>query len=146
MRDEYLASPRKVLVDTDPGYNHFVNYPKWDRNQGWLGTHGYRAHDFFFTYAEKIGHSDCRFPSLGFSWQATRPVVVRESWDSRLVGKAWTTVMTWDNFRQAIPGNGTVYGTKEREFDKIELLPQLVNSKLEVAVGVRHRLLTVGGD
>ena len=43
--------------------------------------------------------------------------------------------MTWNNFRKSIRGNGTIYGTKECEFGKIELLPQLVNSKLEVAVG-----------
>ena len=79
LRDEYLASPRKVLVDTDPGYNHFVNYPKWDRSQAWLGTHGYRAHDFFFTYAEKMGQSDCKLPSLGISWRTTRPLVSLES-------------------------------------------------------------------
>src|SRR5262245_13754094 len=59
LRDEYMACPRKVLIDTDPGRNHFVNYPHWDAEPGWLGTHGYRGHDYFFTYAERLGSADC---------------------------------------------------------------------------------------
>jgi hypothetical protein len=30
LRDEYMACPRKVLIDTDPGWNHFRNYPVQD--------------------------------------------------------------------------------------------------------------------
>jgi hypothetical protein len=55
LRDGYMSCKRKVLIDTDPGWNHFVNYPKWDANPGWQGSCGYRAHDYFFTYAERIG-------------------------------------------------------------------------------------------
>ena len=55
LREEYMPCSRKVLIDTDPGWNHFVNFPKWDANPGWQGSCGYRAHDFFFTYAERIG-------------------------------------------------------------------------------------------
>ena len=46
LRNEYMACPRKVLIDTDPGWNHFVNFPRWDANPGWQGSCGYRAHDF----------------------------------------------------------------------------------------------------
>jgi hypothetical protein len=35
LRDEYAASRRKVLIDTDPGRNHFVNYPR--RTPGAVG-------------------------------------------------------------------------------------------------------------
>src|SRR4051812_37332711 len=30
LRDEYLPCRRKVLIDTDPGWNHFRNFPRWD--------------------------------------------------------------------------------------------------------------------
>ena len=30
-RDEYMPCSTKVLIDTDPGLNQLVNYPKWDR-------------------------------------------------------------------------------------------------------------------
>ena len=43
LREEYLANPRKVLIDTDPGRNHFVNYPREDAGDGWQGTRGFRG-------------------------------------------------------------------------------------------------------
>ena len=30
LRDEYLRCARKILIDTDPGLNHFRNYPQQD--------------------------------------------------------------------------------------------------------------------
>jgi hypothetical protein len=58
LRDEYMASRRKVLIDTDPGWNHFVNYPRADAGKLWSGTHPFRSHDHFFTYAERLGSAD----------------------------------------------------------------------------------------
>ena len=135
LRDEYMDCPRKVLIDSDPGWNHFVNFPKWDANPGWQGSRGYRAHDFFFTYAERIGQSDCELPDLGIQWQPTRPPVVSDLWHSEPPGSTWTTVMTWDNFRRPIEWNGKVYGTKELEFGRVEMLPQQLTASLELAVG-----------
>ncbi len=135
LRDEYMSSPRKVLIDSDPGWNHFVNYPKWDASPGWQGTHGYRSHDFFFTYAEKLGQPDCLLPDLGIAWHPTRPVVIPERWNPQPPGDTWTTVMTWNNFRQPIEYDGRVYGTKELEFPRIESLPQKVSARMEVATG-----------
>ena len=139
LRDAYMACPCKVLVDTDPGYNHFVNFPKWDANPNWHGSHGYRAHDHFLTYAERIGRPDCPLPTFGLPWQPTRPPVVTDAWQGhdRAVGERWTTVMTWDNFRKPIEHAGVTYGTKEREFGKVEGLPRRLGRgvRLEVASG-----------
>lgn len=136
LRDEYMACPCKVVVDSDPGWNHFVNFPKWDANPGWQGTHGYRAHDHFFTYAERIGASDCILPDMGLQWHATRPLVVMDSWQPVGPGTNWTTVMTWNNFRKPVAYNGQLYGTKEMEFPKVEELPRVLkNSRFELAVG-----------
>ncbi len=135
LRPEYAKARRKVLIDTDPGWNHFVNYPKWDQNPGWQGALGYRAHDFFFTYAERIGKPGCLLPDLGLPWQPTRPLVVPEYWTPRPPGDMWTTVMTWDNFRRPIEYQGVQYGTKELEFVRIESLPSVTSVKLEVATG-----------
>src|SRR6266581_6786939 len=30
LREPYRRCPRKVLIDTDPGWNHFVIFPRWD--------------------------------------------------------------------------------------------------------------------
>jgi hypothetical protein len=135
LRDAYMTARNKTLIDTDPGWNHFVNYPKWDRNPGWQGTHGYRAHDHFFTYAERIGEADCLLPTLGIRWIPTRPPVVLERWGPEPPGSQWTTVMTWNNFRKPVEFDGVTYGTKEREFGKVEELPRHTSASLEVAVG-----------
>jgi hypothetical protein len=135
LRDEYMSCPRKVLIDTDPGWNHFVNYPKWDASPGWLGTHGYRAHDHFFTYAERLGQPDCVLPDLGLSWHPTRPPVVLDCWQPEPPGTTWTTVMTWNNFGRPVEYKGVVYGTKEREFTRVETLPTKTDVRLELATG-----------
>jgi hypothetical protein len=135
LRDAYLQNKRKVLIDTDPGWNHFRNYPRWDANPHWQGSHGYRAHDFFFTYAERLGRRDCVLPELGLKWQPTRPPVVLDCWQPRPPGEKWTTVLTWKNFQETISYQGVTYGTKEMEFSKVQDLPARTRSKLELAVG-----------
>lgn len=135
LRDEYMSCPRKILVDTDPGWNHFVNYPNWDANPNWLGSHGFRAHDYFFTYAQQIGRPGCKLPSFDLVWHPTRPPVILDRWQAEPPGVKWTTVMTWDNFHRRIEHDGVIYGTKELEFIKIEKLPSLTGSAFELAVG-----------
>jgi hypothetical protein len=124
-----------VLIDSDPGWNHFRNYPRWDASPDWYGSHGYRAHDWFFTYAERMGQPDCPLPTLGLSWQPTRPPVVLDCWQSEPPGETWTTVMTWNNFQETIQHAGVTYGTKEMEFENIQALPARVPARLELAVG-----------
>jgi hypothetical protein len=125
LRDEYMACPCKVLIDTDPGWNQFVNYPRWDAHPGWQGSHGYRAHDHFFTYAERLGFSDCLLPDMGLTWHPTRPPVAVDHWQPCRPDRAWTTVMTWNNFLKPVEYEGRVYGTKEMEFSTIEGLPTI---------------------
>ena len=135
VRDDTLRCRNKVLIDTDPGWNHFRNYPCWDARPGWMGTHGYRAHDHFFTYAERIGTPECVLPTLGLHWQPTRPPVALDLWRPQPPAERWTTVMTWRNFPESIEYQGRRYGAKEMEFASIETLPGRTAARLEVAVG-----------
>jgi len=135
LRDEYMACPRKMLIDTDPGWNHFRNYPRLDADPTWGGGLGYRAHDYFFTYAERIGREDCGLPTMGLHWLPTRPPVVMDMWNPEPPGETWTTVMTWKNFSEVIEYQGVRYGTKEIEFDKVSELPAMVSATLELASG-----------
>jgi hypothetical protein len=136
LRDDYMSSQRKVLIDTDPGWNHFVNYPRWDAHPGWQGTHGYRAHDYFFTYAERLGRAGCLLPDMGIAWHPTRPPVALDKWHSRGPGRTWTTVMTWNNFLKPVEYQGRVFGTKEIEFAKIETAPTVLPEfQFEIAKG-----------
>ena len=136
LREAYMANSCKVLIDSDPGWNQFVNYPRWDAQPGWQGTHGFRAHDYHFTYAERLGRADCLLPDLGIKWLPTRPPVVLDRWHSADPGSKWTTVMTWNNFRKPVEYQGKNYGTKEREFAKIETIPTMRDDAVfEIAVG-----------
>jgi hypothetical protein len=134
MRDEYLPCRNKVLIDTDPGLTQLRNFPRWDARPNWMGTHGYRAHDHFFTYAELIGTAQCALPTLGLAWQPTRPPVVLELWQAKPAGERWTTVMSWRELKP-IEYQGRRYGGKEVEFERIELLPRHTTAPLEIAVG-----------
>jgi len=49
LREEYRACRRKVLIDTDPGWNHFVIFPRWDGMALVKRVQGFRCHDHFFT-------------------------------------------------------------------------------------------------
>ncbi len=136
VRQEYVPTRRKVIIDTDPGWNHFRNYKLWDlEEKHWYGSAGWRAHDWYFTYAERIGRPGCNLPTLGLDWRTTRPPVMADRWCAEPPGATWTTVMTWDNFRQKIDHDGVAYGTKELEFPKIEGLPKSTGLGLEMAVG-----------
>jgi hypothetical protein len=139
LRDEYLRCPRKILIDTDPGWNHFRNFPRMDANPTWGGGHGYRHHDHFFTYAERIGRKDCVLPTMDLTWHPTRPPVVLDLWRSEPPGVTWTTVMTWKDRPEIVQFNGVVYGTKEIEFERIEGLPRMIPFSLEVAAGGTDR-------
>lgn len=135
LRDEYLRSPNKVLVDTDPGWNHFMRWPRADRESTpW--DHGYRAHDRFFTYAERLGADDCPLPDLGLGWRPTRPPVLPDLWAPEIEpGERWTTVLSWNNAPEPIVDDGVTYGTKELEFARIEDLPGRLSVPLEIAAG-----------
>lgn len=135
LRDDYMKCRNKILIDTDPGWNHFRNYPRWDAQPHWHGSHGYRAHDHFFTYAERLGRTDCPLPDMGMTWIPTRPPVVMDKWKPQPPATHWTTVMTWKNFQEAITHNGITYGTKEMEFTRVEDIPRRVNAAFEVAIG-----------
>lgn len=137
LRDEYLPSRCKVLLDTDPGWNHYMRWPLADRSPA-AGDHGWRAHDRFATYAERLGRPDCPLPDHGLEWHPTRPPVVLDSWGGAPrpePGSAWTTVLTWSAAPLPITDGTVSYGTKEQELPRIEHLPQMVNTPLELAVG-----------
>ena len=134
MRDDYLHCRNKVLIDTDPGLTQLRNFPRWDARPDWMGTHGFRAHDHFFTYAELIGTQQCGLPTLGLAWQPTRPPVVLDLWRPKPAGERWTTVMSWRELKP-IDYQGRRYGGKEVEFERIEPLPRHTTAALEIAVG-----------
>lgn len=135
LREDYLEVPCKVMIDTDPGWNHFVNWPRWDSGQDIPGCASWRAHDRFLTYAERIGRPACLLPDMGLSWQPTRPPVLMDAWSARLPASTWTTVMSWRNTWEPMIDGKRTYGNKELEFPRVVDIPLSVDAHFEVAVG-----------
>lgn len=136
LRESYLKARRKVIIDTDPGYNHFLIYPKWIKNPiAWDGSRGLLAHDYFFTYAENINNPDCLLPTFDIDWHVTRPPINTDPWKTCVQGEKWTTVMSWNNYRKELQYQEKTFGSKEKEFPKFENLPQKINVSFEIASG-----------
>lgn len=136
LRDEYLRCRNKILIDTDPGWNHFVIFPQWDRQPDDWQRWGWRSHDLFFTYALHLVQPDCLLPTFGIPWLPTRPPVVLDCWQPQPPAQQWTTVMTWNHYQQPIIHNGIGYGSKELEFEQIEALPIHYPASFEVTINV----------
>ncbi|MFC1971402.1 glycosyltransferase [Chloroflexota bacterium] len=140
---EYLSSRCvKVYLDSDPGLNQILlseNFP-WKVNQErWKST--VRSYDQFFTYAENIHNTDCIVPTVGINWKTTRMPVVLPLWElfshfHPPEGSPWTTIMTWDSYRDgALIYKGVTYGSKVPEFERLIDLPRNTDASLMIALG-----------
>jgi hypothetical protein len=145
IRDEHLACPRRIYVESDP----FVNQVKVA--QGDAGTIAMlTAHDTHFTFGENLGAADCTVPVQNFRWLPTRQPVMLDLWDhDRSSGKRYTTITTWHNKGKNVTYQGDIYyWTKDREFEKFLDLPRRRRASFEIAAGVdpdvRRRLLDLG--
>ena len=82
LRDEHLACPIRIMVDSDPIYEQ-IKYAKADpAARAYLD-----AHTHFFSYGENLGSADCPVPLSGLDWRPTRPPVVIDLWPET-VGRA----------------------------------------------------------
>jgi hypothetical protein len=134
LRETYRRCPRKVFVDTDPGWNHFVIFPRWDDKPVTERPLGYRSHDLFFTFAERAHQDDCLLPDCGLQWRTTRHPVLPDLWAPEGPGVRYTTLMMWNTYGKPIEHNGRRFGSKEIEFGKVAELPRRVSTGLEIAV------------
>lgn len=130
----------RTFLDTDPGYNQilYVMRPEWSPNvDRWVDL--VDGHDRHLTYAENIGRPGCLIPDTGHDWRPTRMPIVTELWTRRApveVG-AWTTVMTWNDFKGRLEYRGREYRSKDVAFERLIDLPRRVRVPLAVAVGGR---------
>jgi hypothetical protein len=131
LRDWLAEIPARAFVDTDPAFTQIRHLTDADARA--LAA----RHTTFFTFAEKIGQSDCLVPSDGFPWQTTRQPVVLEAWPvtaGRAAGR-WTTVMQWDSYRARVYA-GRRYGMKSESFaDYAELPARAGGDVFELALG-----------
>jgi hypothetical protein len=93
LREEHLACPVRIMVDTDPVYEQI----KYANSDG-AAREYLDAHTHFFTYGENVGGPGWIVPLCGVEWKPTRPPVVMDLWlfDERRP-ECWTTIATWEN-------------------------------------------------
>ena len=105
LRDEHMACPRRIMIDTDPVYEQ-IKYAKADpAARAYLD-----AHTHFFTYGENVGGPGWIVPLSGIPWQPTRPPVVLEEWPTDEESPdCFSTIATWENKGKNIDFGGESY-------------------------------------
>jgi len=105
LRDEHLACPVRIMVDTDPVYEQ-IKYATADQaSRAYLD-----AHTHFFTYGENLGAEDCPVPLCGVPWRPTRPTVDVALWpEAEDTPRCFTTIATWENKGKNIEYGGASY-------------------------------------
>jgi hypothetical protein len=105
LRDEHMACPVRIMIDTDPVYEQ-IKYAKADP----AAREYLDAHTHFFTYGENIGAADCRVPLSGVPWRPTRPPVIPELWPiDGQQPECFSTIATWENKGKNIEFGGANY-------------------------------------
>lgn len=105
LRDEHMACPRRLMIDTDPVYEQ-IKYAEADpAARAYLD-----AHTHFFTYGENVGGPGWIVPLCGIPWKPTRPPVVLEEWPTDAEAPdCFSTIATWENKGKNIAFAGESY-------------------------------------
>src|SRR5579863_1269772 len=121
LREEHLACPVRIMIDTDPVYEQ-IRYAAADpAARAYLD-----AHTHFFSYGENLGAPDCPVPLGGLAWRPTRPPVDPALWPEP-AGEppCFTTIATWENKGKNIEFGGQSYvWSKHVNFLKFLDLPK----------------------
>ena len=105
LRDEHLACPVRIIVDSDPVFEQ-IKYAQADpAARAYLD-----AHTHFFSYGENLGAADCPVPLSGIDWRPTRPPVALDLWpEASAEAPSFTTIATWENKGKDIEFAGKRY-------------------------------------
>ncbi len=147
LREEHLACPVRVMIDTDPVYEQ-IKYAKSD-----VAARAYLdAHTHFFSYGENLGAADCPVPLSGIAWRPTRPPVLPSLWpEPGDVPLGFSTIATWENKGKDIEFAGSRYlWSKHMNFLRFLDLPRhRPETRFSLAmdppdVGVREEVAEAG--
>jgi hypothetical protein len=143
VRAEYnLKVRRLVYYGTDPVY-HEIAYANRDP----MALMTIDQHDDFITYGENIGNPDCPIPPLPRLRSKTRQPILTELWrDGAPTKNDFTTVCNWKQGAHDIKFRGeTYYWSKDREFKKFLNLPKLIQTPIELSMGLAKAKVTLPG-
>ena len=132
LRDEHLAAPLRVYVETDPvpAELRLANGDEHTRR-------AFAAHQQLFTYGENYGAPDCGVPLNGQTYHKTRQPIDLELWPNAYdpAAKFFTTI---GNYRQSgsdVTYAGQVYHwSKHHEWEKFMDLPRHTPQPFEMAL------------
>jgi hypothetical protein len=132
LADEELlaAAPRRVFLDTDPGYGQM-----W-RELGLADI--FTGHDDHVTIAQNIGRPECGIPTAGLTWLTTPQPVYLDAWhpNGPPTSDTFTSVGAWRGPYAPIELDGVTYGLRVHEFRKFVELPLLTSRRFELAFDI----------
>ncbi len=132
LRDEHLAAPLRVYVETDPVIAQ-LQLANGDEDT----RIAFGIHQALVSYGENYGAPDCGVPLNGYRYFKTRQAVDLECWPMAYDSQArfFTTI---GNYRQAgcdLQYHGQVYfWSKHHEWEKFMDLPQRTPQPFRVAM------------
>jgi hypothetical protein len=136
-RDEYTKVPRKIFIDSDPGFTQI----RLAKGEDPSLVEFFKGFNALFTFGRNLDASDCTIPATPFRWRTTWQPIVTDQWRSDVTPRdCFTTVMTWKNQSFA-----DIDGNKDRQFAKFVDLPALTVQPIELAVNGPKDLLREHG-
>jgi hypothetical protein len=139
---ENLKVGRLIYYGTDPVYPEIAF-----ANRDHVTRRTIDQHDEFITYGENIGNPDCPIPPLPRLRSRTRQPVLIDFWQGGASTKnEFTTVCNWKQSGHDIQFRGeTYYWSKDREFIKFINAPKLVQTPIELSMGLVDAKITRPG-
>lgn len=134
LRDEHLAVPLRIYVQTDPVTSE-LQMANGDEHT----RRAFGLHDVIVTYGENYGAADCRVPLNGVRYEKTRQPVDLPLWPMALDANArdFTTIGNYRQEGKDIEYRGEVYRwSKHWEWEKILDLPRRTTQPFELAINV----------
>lgn len=156
LKEEYLAIPKKVMIDSDPMFTQVQYWDDLDPEGSFKKIHElYALYNYRFSFGENIGQADCRIPLFDLDWIPTRQPICLDYWKpvAPTHSASFTTVMNWSSRNKMVYKN-EVWGQKDVEFEKLIVLPQrfqkahfklAVSCSAETADGLKKETLKRNG-
>jgi hypothetical protein len=144
MREEYLAIPVRILIDSDPMFTQIQAVNQAGLTPGSAGMRSLLAcHTDLFSFGENIGRDDCRIPLCDHHWKPTRQPICLRHWAPGPAASPpepdagrplFTTIMNW-TAAKSLRFADEFWRQKDVEFLKVLSLPAMVPA-LELAIAV----------
>jgi hypothetical protein len=132
LREEQLAAPFRVYVETDP-VTAELRLANGDEHTRWA----FSVHDVIATYGENYGAEDCQVPLNGMTYVKTRQPVDVDLWPEEFDREArfFTTIGNYRHDGGDVEYEGDIYRwSKHHEWEKLLDVPSRTDQPFELAM------------